>query len=107
MYGQVSYFGLYDVDEKGDVSRDADAMFATAKPEKKLKGMELVRLNDEYARHGAVSVGLTVRRQWGRNMGWLVADGRRLSAEGSAFSDVHEWPDDDVKTRETTCRRVG
>ena len=50
------------MDGKGDVSRDADAMFATAKPEKKLKGMELVRLNDEYARHGAVSVGLTVRR---------------------------------------------
>jgi hypothetical protein len=50
---------------------------------------------------------LTVRRQWGRNMGWLVADGRGLSAEGSAFIDVHQWPDDDVKTRETTCRRVG
>ena len=58
----MSYFGLYDVDEKGDVSRDEDAMFATAKPEKKLKGMELVRINEEYARHGAVSGGLTVRR---------------------------------------------
>lgn len=36
---------------------DADAMFATVKPEKKLNGMELERLRDEYARHGAVSVG--------------------------------------------------
>jgi hypothetical protein len=71
----LSYFGEYGVTGKGEVSREADAMFATVKPEKKLKGMELERLSDEYARHGVARLGFRIRRQRGRDMGWWFSDG--------------------------------
>lgn len=60
MYGHLSYFGAYGVDGKGLVG-DEEAMVAAVKPEKKLKGMLLLRLSEEYVRHGVEKDGCRER----------------------------------------------
>lgn len=47
---------------------EAEAMVAAAKPEKKLNGRVLLRLSEEYVRHGAERVGRRNRMQRGRDM---------------------------------------
>lgn len=47
---------MYGVEGKGLVG-DEEAMVAAVKPEKKLKGMLLLRLSEEYVRHGVEKDG--------------------------------------------------